>query len=52
MASKKIILVSHSPLLSGGAELSLLEIILFLNNNGWLIKVILPAEQEARKRRN
>jgi glycosyltransferase involved in cell wall biosynthesis len=50
MASKKIILVSHSPLLSGGAELSLLEIILFLNNNGWLIKVILPAEGEFSKR--
>lgn len=50
MISKKVLMVSHSPLLSGGAELSLLEIAKYLNDGPFEIKIILPADGEFKKK--
>lgn len=50
MPLKKILLVSHSPYLTGGAELTLLEMITFLHKNQWDVKVILPAVGEFSKK--
>lgn len=50
---KKILFISHSPRLDGGAEITLLQSILFFKKNNFKIFVILPSEgmfaQELKK---
>lgn len=46
----RVLLVSHSPLLSGGAELSLLEVIVYLYSKRYELKVVLPTKGEFSKK--
>ena len=47
---KRILFISHSHLLSGGAELSLLEIVTYFHDQKYKVKVVLPAKGEFSSR--